>query len=156
MLNLSLVTRFKTNSYALKVNITLRNRCFNVSKVVYLIYIMLNPIIMKKLVLLFAFLITVVSFAQQKRDLKLNKDTNLIEVVYYHDNGVVSQTGFYTTDGKLQGEWLSFDTAGKKTVSGNYDNGKKVGKWFYYTNETIKEVDYSNNVIASLKESEIQ
>jgi antitoxin component YwqK of YwqJK toxin-antitoxin module len=68
---------------------------------------------MKKLVMLFAFLITVVSFAQQKRDLKLNKDTNLIEVVYYHDNGAVSQTGTYTTDGKLQGEWLSFNTAGK-------------------------------------------
>ncbi|CAH8287237.1 hypothetical protein EV196_109128 [Mariniflexile fucanivorans] len=111
---------------------------------------------MKKLVFIFAFLITVVSFGQQKRDLKLNKDTNLIEVVYYHDNGAVSQTGTYTTDGKLQGEWLSFDTAGKKTVSGNYDNGKKVGKWFYYTNETIKEVDYKENVIASLSETEIK
>lgn len=115
-----------------------------------------NPIIMKKIVLLFAFLITVVSFGQQKRDLKLNKDTNLIEVVYYHDNGVVSQTGTYTADGKLQGEWLSFDTAGKKSVSGNYDNGKKVGKWFYYTNETVKEVDYKDNVIASLKETEVK
>ena len=111
---------------------------------------------MKKFILLFAFLITVVSFGQQKRDLKFNKDTNLIEVVYYHDNGVVSQTGTYTTDGKLQGEWLSFNAAGKKTVSGNYDNGKKVDKWFYYINDTIKEVDYSNNAIASLKESEIQ
>lgn len=111
---------------------------------------------MKKLVALFVFLITVVSFAQQKRDLKLNKDTNLIEVVYYHDNGAVSQTGTYAVDGKLQGEWLSFNTAGKKTSSGNYDNGKKVGKWFYYTNETIKEVDYSNNAIAGLKESQIQ
>ncbi len=111
---------------------------------------------MKKFILIFAFLITVVSFAQQKRDLKLNKDTNLIEVVYYHDNGAVSQTGTYTADGKLQGEWLSFDTAGKKVVSGNYDNGKKVGKWFYYTNETIKEVDYKDNVIASLKETEVK
>ena len=117
---------------------------------------MLNPHIMKKFILIFAFLITVVSFAQQKRDLKLNKDTNLIEVVYYHDNGAVSQTGTYTADGKLQGEWLSFDTAGKKVVSGNYDNGKKIGKWFYYTNETIKEVDYSNNAIAGLKESEVK
>tara|TARA_R110000868_G_scaffold3024_22_gene20404 strand:- start:904 stop:1242 length:339 start_codon:yes stop_codon:yes gene_type:complete len=112
---------------------------------------------MKKLVLFyFAFLITVVSFAQQKRDLKLNKDTNLIEVVYYHDNGVVSQTGTYTADGKLQGEWLSFDTEGKKIISANYDNGKKVGKWFYWTKETVKEVDYNTNVIANLKESEIK
>ena len=115
-----------------------------------------SPIIMKKLILLtFAFLITVVSFGQQKRDLKLNKETNLIDVVYYHDNGAVSQTGSYTADGKLQGEWLSFNTEGKKTVSANYDNGKKVGKWFYYTNGTVKEVDYSTNVIAGLKESPV-
>ena len=130
--------------------------CLNVTKFVYLIYNVKTPIIMKKFILIFAFLITVVSFAQQKRDLKLNKDTNLIEVVYYHDNGVVSQTGTYTADGKLQGEWLSFDTEGKKIVSANYDNGKKVGKWFYWTNETIKEVDYSNNAIAGLKESEVK
>ncbi|WP_242130811.1 toxin-antitoxin system YwqK family antitoxin [Aestuariivivens marinum] len=103
---------------------------------------------MKKLFLLFAFLITVVSFAQdkQKRDLKLNKETNLIDVVYYHDNGVVSQTGSYTLDGKLQGEWLSFNKEGKKTVSANYDNGKKVGKWIYWIDGVKKEVNYTNNV----------
>lgn len=107
---------------------------------------------MKKLVLFFfIFLITVISFAQQKRDLKLNKDTNLIEVVYYHDNGVVSQTGTYTLDGKLQGVWLSFDTEGKKIVSANYDNGKKVGKWYYWNNGTVKEVDYSDNAIANVQ-----
>lgn len=111
---------------------------------------------MKQLILVFAFLITTISFSQQKRDLKLNKETNLIEVVYYHDNGAISQTGTYTTDGKLHGEWLNFSADGKKTVSGNYENGKKVGKWFYYTNDTTKEVDYNNNAIASLKESEIQ
>ena len=110
---------------------------------------------MKKLILLFsALLITVVSFAQQKRDLKLNKKTNLIEVTYYHDNGAVSQTGFYTADGKLQGEWLSFNTEGEKTISGNYDNGKKVGKWFYYTDGIVKEVDYNSNAIANLKETD--
>jgi antitoxin component YwqK of YwqJK toxin-antitoxin module len=104
---------------------------------------------MKKIIMFFAFLITVGSFAQE-RELKLNKDSNLIEVVYYHDNGVVSQTGAYTLDGKLQGEWLSFNTEGKKEVSANYDNGKKVGKWFYWNDKTLKEVDYNNNAIASV------
>jgi antitoxin component YwqK of YwqJK toxin-antitoxin module len=118
---------------------------------------MLKPIIMKKSILVsIAFLFTVVSFAQDKRDLKLNKNTNLIEVVYYHDNGVVSQTGAYTTDGKLQGEWLSFDTAGKKQVSASYDNGKKVGKWFYWNDTTLKEVDYTNNKIANVSEWEVK
>jgi len=108
---------------------------------------------MKKNVLfLFAFLITVISFAQQERDLKLNKKTNLIEVTYHHDNGVISQTGFYTSDGRLQGKWLSFDTEGNKLVSANYDNGKKVGKWFYWKGKTLKEIDYNNNAIVSVTE----
>lgn len=102
---------------------------------------------MKKFALVFvALLMTVVSFAQQERELKLNKDTNLIEVTYYHDNGVVSQTGSYTLDGKLQGEWLSFDAEGKKMISANYDNGKKVGKWIYWIDGIKKEVNYKNNV----------
>ncbi|WP_033957375.1 toxin-antitoxin system YwqK family antitoxin [Psychroserpens jangbogonensis] len=104
----------------------------------------------KKILLLFGLLISVVSLAQQERKLKLNNDTNLIEVTYYHDNGVISQTGSYTLDGKLQGEWLSYDTDGKKSVSANYDNGKKVGKWFYWNNTTLKEVDYINNAITSV------
>jgi antitoxin component YwqK of YwqJK toxin-antitoxin module len=118
---------------------------------------MLKPIIMKKSILFsIAFLIAVVSYAQQERDLKLNKDTNLIEVVYYHDNGAVSQTGAYTTDGKLQGEWLSFNTEGKKQVSANYNNGTKVGKWFFWNDTTLKEVDYNNNAITSVNEWEVK
>ena len=107
---------------------------------------------MKKCVFFIALLISSVSFAQVERDLKLNEDTGLIEVTYYHDNGVISQTGYYTADGKLQGNWLTFDVQGNKQVSANYDNGKKVGKWFYWTNETLREVDYSNNSIASVSE----
>ena len=120
--------------------------CVNVTCYLSLKYNVKTPIIMKKLLFVFAFLITVVSFAQQERDLKLNKDTNLIDVVYYHDNGVVSQTGSYTADGKLQGVWLSFNTEGKKTVSANYDNGTKVGKWIYWIDGTKKVVNYENNV----------
>lgn len=109
---------------------------------------------MKKSILLFAFLITVVSYGQQKRNLTLNEDTNLIEVVYYAENGAVSQTGFYTVDGKLQGEWLSFDEKGDKIVAGNFNQGKKVGKWLYYTNGNIlKEVDYKENIITNVTES---
>ncbi|WP_055443874.1 toxin-antitoxin system YwqK family antitoxin [Lacinutrix himadriensis] len=106
----------------------------------------------KQFILFFALMLSVISFAQQERTLKLNEQTSLIEVTYYHDNGVVSQTGFYTTDGKLQGEWLRFDTKGDKTVSANYDNGKKVGKWFYWNDKTLKEIDYTNNAIANVSE----
>ena len=106
----------------------------------------------RKVLMLFTLLIGMISFAQQEKELKLNDDTNLIEVTYYHDNGVVSQTGSYTLDGKLQGEWLTFDTKGDKSVSANYDNGKKVGKWFYWINKTLKEVDYTDNAIVSVNE----
>lgn len=106
----------------------------------------------KHILFLFAILIGGFAFAQQKRDLKLNKKANLIEVVYYHDNGVISQTGTYTLDGKLQGEWLSFDTDGNKTATAVYDNGEKVGKWFFWNGNTLKEVDYENNAIANVSE----
>ncbi|NNE33574.1 MAG: nicotinic acid mononucleotide adenyltransferase [Winogradskyella sp.] len=106
----------------------------------------------KNVLMLFAFFIGIISFAQQERALKINKDTNLIDVVYYHDNGVISQLGSYTLDGKLHGEWFSFDTDGNKSVAANYDNGKKVGKWFYWTDKTLKEVDYTNNAIVSISD----
>lgn len=108
---------------------------------------------MKKILFLFiAFAITTASFAQQKRDLKLNKDTNLIEVVYYHDNGQISQTGFYTKEGKLHGDWYSYCQEGNKIVSAKYNEGVKVGKWFYWNGDKLKEVDYSNNRIAKVSE----
>jgi len=103
---------------------------------------------MKNTIFLLAFLICAVSFGQQKRDLKLNNDTNLIDVTYYHDNGVVSQKGSYTLDGKLDGEWLSFNAQGEKTVSANYDNGKKVGKWIHWIDGVMKEVNYDNNIVS--------
>lgn len=107
---------------------------------------------MKNIVVIAIVLFTSFSFAQKERSLELNKDTNLIDVVYYHDNGMISQTGSYTKDGKLQGDWLSYDINGKKLVSAQYDNGKKVGKWFYWNGDTLKEVDYTNNAIASVNE----
>ncbi|WP_396602364.1 toxin-antitoxin system YwqK family antitoxin [Algibacter sp. R77976] len=91
-------------------------------------------------------LFTSIAFAQKERTLTLNKETNLIEVVYYHDNGEVSQTGTYTADGKLEGEWLSFDEKGTKQVTAYYKDGKKVGKWVYMIDGKLKEVDYTKNV----------
>ncbi len=102
-------------------------------------------------------LFATISFAQKKeRTLKVNKETNLIEVVYYHDNGEVSQTGNYTLDGKLQGQWISYNKEGEKTVLANYENGKKEGKWIYWIDGTIKEVDYDSNKIASVNERSIK
>ncbi len=104
---------------------------------------------MKNIALLITVLFSTFCFAQKERTLTLNKDTNLIEVVYFHDNGEVSQTGTYTAEGKLQGEWLSYDEEGLKQVTAYYKNGKKIGKWIYVIEGKLKEVDYTKN-IASL------
>ncbi|NRA94324.1 MAG: nicotinic acid mononucleotide adenyltransferase [Psychroserpens sp.] len=105
---------------------------------------------MKKVCFIALMLIGMVTYAQQERSLELNKNTDLIEVVYYHDNGAVSQTGSYTKDGKLHGEWISYCSEGNKIISARYDRGKKVGKWFYWSGDTLTEVDYSNNEVASI------
>ena len=108
---------------------------------------------MKKVIMIMAMLAVSFSFAQTERTLTHNKDTNLIDVTYYHYNGKVSQTGSYTIDGKLHGEWLSFNIKGEKTVLANYKAGKKVGKWFYWEgSDILKEVDYSKNQIAQVNE----
>jgi antitoxin component YwqK of YwqJK toxin-antitoxin module len=107
---------------------------------------------MKKIVVLLIMLSVSFSYAQKERSLKLNKETNLIEVVYYHDNGEISQTGQYTVDGKLHGDWFSYCKEGNKLISAKYENGSKVGKWFYWNANTLKEVDYSNNAVASISE----
>ena len=105
---------------------------------------------MKKLVILLMMFCVGFTYAQKERTLKFNKEKNLIEVVYYHDNGEISQTGYYTKDGKLHGEWYSYCQEGKKMVSAKYENGKKVGKWIYWIGDEVKEVDYSKNEVTIL------
>ncbi len=105
---------------------------------------------MKNILIIAVLLFTSVSFAQKERALELNKTTDLIDVVYYHDNGMISQTGSYTIDGKLQGDWLSYDTNGKKIVYAQYDNGKKVGTWYFYQKDVLQEVNYTNNRIVEV------
>lgn len=107
---------------------------------------------MKKLFIVVVMLSISFTYAQKERTLKHNKEKGLIEVTYYHDNGKISQTGYYTEDGKLHGEWLSFCEEGNKLVSAKYDKGEKIGKWFYWNGDTLKEVDYSNNAIAKVNE----
>ena len=105
---------------------------------------------MKKYIILLAFLFVGISaFAQEKKSLNLNKETNLIDAVYYHNNGEISQTGSFTADGKLDGNWVSYDENGIKLVSAFYKDGKKVGKWIHWIDGQKKIVRYDNN-IASL------
>ncbi|NNE78013.1 MAG: nicotinic acid mononucleotide adenyltransferase [Pricia sp.] len=94
--------------------------------------------------------IVAVSFSQHKKDVKLNKETNLIEATYYHDNGEISQKGTFDLAGKLHGAWVNFSEDGTKISEGAYDKGVRTGKWFFWNDGVIKEVVFDNNVIASV------
>jgi len=111
---------------------------------------------MKKILILFAVLFTVNLAIAQETTKDIYKDNgNLIEATLYHDNGVIAQTGFYTKNNKLQGEWSSYDTAGVKTAEANYENGKKVGTWKFFQGNIVKEVIYADARIAKVNTYEV-
>ena len=75
---------------------------------------------------------------------------DLVKSTYYNDNGTVSQEGFYK-NGKVHGQWTSYDVSGKKKAMGEYNEGVKTGKWIFWNNATLSEVDYSNSRVAAVK-----
>ena len=109
---------------------------------------------MKKIILIFAILfVSAASFAQTKPEMKLNKETNLIEAIYYHANGEVSQKGTFNLEKQLHGEWMSYNEKGETISVGSYSNGVKTGKWLFWSNDILKEVEYADNAIAAVTET---
>ncbi|MBT8283170.1 MAG: nicotinic acid mononucleotide adenyltransferase [Muriicola sp.] len=106
---------------------------------------------MKKILCVIALLaLTSYSFGQKNKELSMNEETGLIEAVYFHDNGQISQKGTFNLERKLHGEWISFNEQGDKIAQGSYDNGLRTGTWLFWQGETIKEVKYENNTVASV------
>ena len=70
----------------------------------------------------------------------------------YYEDGTVQQKGTFNKEGELHGEWISYDTDGKKLAVGKYVNGQKQGKWFFWTNDVLREVDYLNSKITHVNE----
>ena len=106
---------------------------------------------MKKYIIIGAVLISGMIFAQNTSvKPELEAVGNKVKATYLYENGQVQQQGFYK-NGKLQGEWISFDVYGNKTAIGEYNKGQKVGKWFFWNDSVLTEVDYSDNRIAAVK-----
>tara|TARA_R110000868_G_scaffold82956_6_gene234022 strand:- start:11083 stop:11430 length:348 start_codon:yes stop_codon:yes gene_type:complete len=103
---------------------------------------------MKAITFFLALFLTVAISAQDKAP-TFTKDGNKVIATYFHDNGVIAQTGEFLK-GKLHGEWNMFDEAGQKIASGEYLNGKKTGKWFFWKGEELKEVDFEDSRIVSV------
>ncbi|MBM1105420.1 nicotinic acid mononucleotide adenyltransferase [Aurantibacter crassamenti] len=106
---------------------------------------------MKKILLILAIvLVSSSAFSQKAKEMKLNNETNLIEATYYHENGEISQQGTFNLDKKLHGDWISYNDKGDKVSQGAYVNGVKTGKWQFWNDGSMKEVEFSDNAIASV------
>lgn len=105
---------------------------------------------LKTLLLSFAILSGSALMAQQD-DVrkKFEKNGDLVEATFYHENSRVAQKGFFK-DGKLHGEWIAYDQNGNKTAIGRYYEGQKVGKWFFWNGDVLSEVDFQESRIASV------
>ena len=75
---------------------------------------------------------------------------DLVKSTYYHDNGTVSQEGFYK-NGKVHGEWVSYSDKGERTAVASYNEGVKTGKWVFWNKEALNEVVYTDSRVASVK-----
>lgn len=110
---------------------------------------------MKKHMIVALLLFSGMIFAQEVKPV-LEPYGKKVKVTYFFENGQVQQEGFFE-NGKLQGVWVSFDEKGNKTASGEYKNGVKTGKWFFWAQDadilksSLTEVDYSGNSIKAIK-----
>jgi antitoxin component YwqK of YwqJK toxin-antitoxin module len=108
----------------------------------------LKIIIMKKFLTICLLSIATIGFSQENKP-TFKAEGDLVKATYYYEDGSVKTQGFFK-DKKLTGEWVRFDKAGNKTQLAYYESGKKVGKWFIWTDEALKEINYNENTIASV------
>lgn len=112
---------------------------------------------MKSILSLAIMLFTIATFAQDQRVEFEKADNDLVKATYYFaDNSdIVERVGFFNKDKELHGTWITFNQAGEKTVVAHYENGKKHGEWFYYSDGKIKIVTYEYNKITSVKDKAV-
>ena len=100
------------------------------------------------IILLMTF-VGITAFSQEKVVTKTD-DKDQLKIVYYHDNGLIHQEGFIKNN-KPHGKWIAYNRKGQKVALARYNKGDKVGKWFFWKNGKLVEVDYDENEIASVK-----
>ena len=105
---------------------------------------------MKGITLIFALIFSVVINAQDikpvfEQDGEILKVTDLVLVQIGRQEGQF-------LNGKLHGEWKMYGEDGKKISMGEYTEGKKTGKWFFWDVKKLKEVDFVDSKIANVTE----
>ncbi len=104
---------------------------------------------MRNLVMILTLMFATTIFAQEVKP-TFEKQGNQIKGTFFYEDGTVRQSGFYNKEGKLHGEWKSYDATGKKIAMGQYYNGVKTGKWFFWSADKLSEVNYTDNQIAEV------
>lgn len=107
---------------------------------------------MKPYILIFFFSISLFSHAQLEQKPTLEAKGDMILATYFHDNGSIQQQGTFSKEGALNGLWTSYDNEGNKLSQGYYENGIKSGKWFFWSEDTLKEVDFQDSKITNVIE----
>lgn len=103
---------------------------------------------MKKLLAIICLL--AVSFVQaQEKEPTYEAVGDLVKATYYFEDGSIHKQGFFK-DKQLTGQWTQFDRKGNKVSIGYYKLGKKVGTWFQWKENKLRQVNYQNNTIASV------
>lgn len=108
-----------------------------------------NKMDMRKLLTICLLSIASFAFSQENKP-TFKAEGDLVKATYYYEDGTIKTQGYFK-EKKLTGKWISFDKSGNKKQIAYYDNGKKVGKWFVWTTESLKEINYQNNAVASVK-----
>ena len=111
---------------------------------------------MKKIAIVLMIFCVGITYAQEsviveEENTRYEANGDLVEVTLFHDNGQVEQHGFFK-DKKLHGTWNYYTNEGQKVAIGTYDHGVKTGKWFFWNDTTLKEVDFQNQKIVSINE----
>ncbi|MEL6917378.1 MAG: nicotinic acid mononucleotide adenyltransferase, partial [Bacteroidota bacterium] len=95
---------------------------------------------MKTVTTLFVFIFSIAIYAQDHKP-TFEKEGDMVKATYFHEDGKIAQTG-YLLNNKLHGKWKMYNVEGKKIAMGEYAEGKKIGKWFFWQGDALKEVDY--------------
>lgn len=103
---------------------------------------------MKNIITILVLTLTTIGYSQNTQP-TFEAAGELVKATYFYEDGSIKTQGFFQ-DKKLTGEWIRFDKSGNKVQLAYYNNGQKVGKWFMWTKEALKEINYENNAIASV------
>jgi antitoxin component YwqK of YwqJK toxin-antitoxin module len=99
-----------------------------------------------QMILIFVFVFVYTFSYGQTTKVERTTSAQVMKFTQFHDNGEIAQHGHIHRN-KLDGVWESFNVQGNKIAVGNYDNGGKAGTWFFWTDEQLIEVEFTNNKV---------